>query len=73
MQSRAAVFSNSLRPRILYTWTPKVCKIMALVAVILGLGLLFYILLGFRHELRTEFSLGGGSVGDYKGFWGGPP
>ena len=30
------------------TWTPKVCKIMAFMAVILGLGLLFYILLGFR-------------------------
>ena len=30
------------------TWTPKVCKIIAFVAVILGLGLLFYILLGFR-------------------------
>ena len=31
-----------------FTWTPKVCKIMALMAVIMGLGLLFYILLGFR-------------------------
>ena len=30
------------------TWTPKVCKIMAFRAIILGLGLLFYILLGFR-------------------------
>ena len=30
------------------TWTPKVCKIMAFRAVIMGLGLLFYILLGFR-------------------------
>ena len=28
--------------------TPKVCKIMAFMAVILGLGLLFYVLLGFR-------------------------
>ena len=27
---------------------PKVCKIMAFMAVIVGLGLLFYILLGFR-------------------------
>ena len=25
--------------RILYTWTPKVCKIMAFMAVIMGLGL----------------------------------
>ena len=30
------------------TWTPKVCKIMAFMAVIMGLGLLFYILLGSR-------------------------
>ena len=30
------------------TWTPKVCKIMAFRAVIMGLGLLFYILWGFR-------------------------
>ena len=39
-----------LRP--LYpTWTPKVCKIMASMAVIMGLGLLFYILLGCRYTL----------------------
>ena len=38
---------NSLDPRT-RTWTPKVCKIMALMAVFMGLGLLFYILLGFR-------------------------
>ena len=31
------------------TWTPKVCKIMAFMAVIGGLGPLFYILLGFRY------------------------
>ena len=30
------------------TWPPKVCKIMALMAVIMGLGLLCYILLGSR-------------------------
>ena len=30
------------------SWTPKVCKLMAFMAVILGLGLLFCILLGFR-------------------------
>ena len=29
-------------------WTPKVSKLMAFMAVIMGLGLLFYILLGFR-------------------------
>ena len=33
------------------TWTPKVCKIMACMAIITGLGLLFYILLGFRYQL----------------------
>ena len=31
------------------TWTPKVCKIMAFMAIIRDLGLLFYILLGFRY------------------------
>ena len=30
------------------TWTPKVCKRMALMTVIVGLGLLCYMLLGFR-------------------------
>ena len=30
------------------TWTPKICKIMAFMAMIRGSGLLFYILLGFR-------------------------
>ena len=30
------------------TWTPKVCKIMAFMAIIMGLGPLFYLLLGFR-------------------------
>ena len=30
------------------TWTPKVCRIMAFMAIIRGLGLLFHILLGFR-------------------------
>ena len=33
------------------TWTPKVCEIMAFKALIRGLGLLFYILLGFRYDL----------------------
>ena len=36
--------SNSMSP----TWTPQVCKIMAFMAVIMGLGLLFYILAGLR-------------------------
>ena len=30
------------------TWTPKACRIMAFRAVIMGIGLLFYILLGCR-------------------------
>ena len=30
------------------TWTPKVCKIKVFMAIIMGFGLLFYILLGFR-------------------------
>ena len=33
------------------TWAPTVCEIMAFMAVILGLGLLFHILLGFRYGL----------------------
>ena len=32
------------------TWTPKICNIMAFMAVIMGVGLLFYILLGFRYS-----------------------
>ena len=32
---------------MMITWTPKVCKIMVLMAIILGLGPFFYILLGF--------------------------
>ena len=31
---------------VISTWTPKVCRIMAFMAVIRGLGLLFYILFG---------------------------
>ena len=41
---RNTILALSLGP----TWTPKVCKIMAFMAIIMGLGLLFYILLGFR-------------------------
>ena len=50
-QGPAQQDKHKKRPKILivYTWPPKVCKIIALMAVILGLGLLFYILLGFRH------------------------
>ena len=40
------------------TWTPKVRKIMAFMAIIRGLRLLFYILLGFRYLLKGD-SLGG--------------
>ena len=38
------------------TWSPKVCKTMALVAAIVGLGLLFYILLGFRYALAPALA-----------------
>ena len=41
-------FSTGLARRS--TWTPKVCKIMAFMAILMGLGLLFYILLGFRYH-----------------------
>ena len=37
---------GSYDPTIVRTWTPKVCKIMTFMAVIMGLGLLFHILLG---------------------------
>ena len=45
------VSSRSVVSRVCYsfTWTPKVCKIMAPRAILKGLGLLFYILLGFRY------------------------
>ena len=34
-----------------FTWTPKVCKIMAFMAIIMGLGLLFYILFGVNPNI----------------------
>ena len=37
-----------------HSWTPKVCRIMALTAIIMGLGLLFHILLGFRFVLEPQ-------------------
>ena len=40
--------SKPVLQTLLTTWTPKVCKIMAFMAIIRGLGLLVYILLGFR-------------------------
>ena len=36
------------------TWTPKVCKIMAFMAITLGLGLLFYTLLGLRYWFQVQ-------------------
>ena len=42
------VYSPSVSGFPKSTWTPKVCKIMASMAIIMGLGLLFYILFGFR-------------------------
>ena len=43
-------------PKPRFTWTPKVCKIMALMAVIMGLGPLFYIFWGFRYGLRPKLA-----------------
>ena len=34
--------------KLLQTYTPKVCRVMALWAIFRGLGLLFYLLLGSR-------------------------
>ena len=42
------VFQKIRMPR---TWTPKVCKIMVFMAIIGGLGPLFYILLGLRYTM----------------------
>ena len=60
------------------TWTPKVGKIIAFMAIIRGLGLLFYILLRFRYWflvgkkgkycMSYGLKLGcGGPIGDYIG------
>ena len=54
------------------TWTPKVCKVMAFMAVIVGLGSLFYILLGLRQGLGfrvwvLDWVLGGCSRGQGRG------
>ena len=43
-----AAWDWGLGPGPRATWTPKVCKIMAFMAVIMDVGLLFYILLWFR-------------------------
>ena len=40
----------STAPTLTTTWTPKVCRIMALKVIIMCLGLLFHILLGFRQS-----------------------
>ena len=40
---------NPVNPTGSTTWSPKVCKIMALRAILRGLGLLSCILLGFRY------------------------
>ena len=39
-----------------FTWTPKVCEIMAFVAVIMGLGLPLYVLLEFRYSSKEYLS-----------------
>ena len=43
------------------TWTPKVCKMMALRLVIMGLGLLFHIFFGVQVGIRG-LGLGGEGV-----------
>ena len=40
------------------TWTPKVCKIITFIAIIINLGLLFYILLGFKIIAFMAVTLG---------------
>ena len=46
----AGVEGLDLRP----TWTLKVCRIIAFMAIFVGLGLLFYIPLGFRYTLNPK-------------------
>ena len=41
------------------TWTPKACKIMALMAVIMGLGLLSYMFWWFRYIICDTLAPGG--------------
>ena len=55
---RAKNFEGRMNPRdpnrAMYvngTWTPKVCRIIAFLAVLGVLGPLFYILLGFGYRL----------------------
>ena len=40
--------ANTKKRERFCTWTPKVCKMMAFMAVIISLRLFFYIILGFR-------------------------
>ena len=52
-----AMLSTLIRPKLSIlspTWTPEVCEIMAVMALIMGLGLFFYILLGSRHTLNPK-------------------
>ena len=44
-----------------FTWTPKACKIIAFMAVVMGFGFLFYMLLGFRWGLGLGALRGPGS------------
>ena len=41
-------------PIVMRTWTPKVCRVMAFMAIIMGLRLLSYILLGFRYTYNLH-------------------
>ena len=51
---RTTPAQTSLTPDLNSTWAPQVFKIMAFMAIIVGLGLLFYILWGFRYRLCTH-------------------
>ena len=46
-----------LKVQVMPTWTPKVRRIMASMAAIMGFGLLFHILLGLRYHTSSSFFL----------------
>ena len=47
------MLDKSLHRSMRGSWTPKVCKIMAIMAVIVGFGPSFYIFSGFRLRCRV--------------------
>ena len=52
----------------LYKWTPKVCAIMACWAIVGGIGLLFYILLGSKYILYDHNHVQGLGIESHAGF-----